>query len=139
MPTAYAAHEAGSVPAPEGPAFDGMLVLVVDDEERDRYLARQALAHLGCMVEEAGGAEEALLVLASRKPAAIVPTSSLPGLDGMSLLAELRSDPATEAIPVVIRTWTGSAARASGPRPARGARRAQAIGEPVLLPRCARF
>ncbi len=79
-------------------------VLIIDDEEMARYLARQIFrgSHRR-ILEAANGAEGAGLARFER-PALIVLDLIMPGRNGFDVLDELKSDPATRDIPVVVHT-----------------------------------
>jgi len=79
-------------------------VLAIDDEAMARYLVRQCLPVPAFEVTEAASAEEGLERARADRPDVIVLDLIMPGLDGRGALAELRQDPATRNIPVVIST-----------------------------------
>jgi CheY-like chemotaxis protein len=80
-------------------------VLIVDDEPDIRRIARLSLARLGGMeVIEASNGDEGLRQARDERPDAILLDVMMPGRDGPSTLAALRSDPGTAAIPVVFLT-----------------------------------
>lgn len=80
------------------------LILVVEDNEANQLLARAVLEMEGYRVEIAGSAPEAVEVLRSSVPDLILMDIQLPGQDGLSLTRQLKTDPATRAIPVVALT-----------------------------------
>lgn len=86
------------------PASAPRTALVVDDDEIARYLARGLLAELGCVVVEAPGGVSGLARATELRPDLIVLDLQMPDMDGFEVLARLRADPATAAIPVVVRT-----------------------------------
>jgi CheY-like chemotaxis protein len=80
-------------------------ILVVDDEDDIRAIGQISLSHVGgWQVLLAANGEEALRIAAAERPDAILLDVMMPGLDGPSVLARLRADPATAAIPVVFLT-----------------------------------
>ncbi|GIW05035.1 MAG: hypothetical protein KatS3mg059_1655 [Thermomicrobiales bacterium] len=83
-------------------------VLVVDDEEQIRRLVSIALRRAGYDVTVAADGDEALARIAEATPDLVVSDVMMPGLDGFALLAKLRADPATRAIPVILLTAKGS-------------------------------
>lgn len=80
------------------------LVLVVDDDEVERFLLRRALEAEGYTVEEAETADDALLCCQLTYPDAMVADIFLPGRTGIELCRALRDEPATMHIPVVLLT-----------------------------------
>jgi CheY-like chemotaxis protein len=80
-------------------------LLIIDDEEDIRKVARLALVHLGGMeVVEASNGPDGIAAAAALKPDGILLDVMMPGLDGPDVLGRLRSDPATAAIPVIFLT-----------------------------------
>ena len=79
------------------------LVGVVEDSEDTRMILRRILEPDYRVVECATGTE-ALIAFARREPDAILLDISLPGMDGVEVLARLRADPALQRIPVVALT-----------------------------------
>ncbi len=79
-------------------------VLIVEDEERSRKLARDIVASLGFATTEAESAERALEMVCERVPALVLMDIRLPGIDGIEALRRLRLDPRTQAVPVIAVT-----------------------------------
>ena len=79
-------------------------VLTIDDEEVSRYLVRQCLPMPAFEVTEASTAEEGVRRARSEHPDVIVLDLVMPGGGGQAALTELRADPITRNIPVVIST-----------------------------------
>lgn len=67
------------------------LVLVVDDEENERYLARRMLSAAGLRVAECDSGTAALAYCARETPAAIVLDGLMPGMDGIDTARALRA------------------------------------------------
>ena len=65
-------------------------VLVVDDDRSVRRLVVETLADSGFDLVEAANGEDALAVIAERKPEAIVLDLIMPGLDGFGVLEHLQ-------------------------------------------------
>jgi two-component system response regulator (stage 0 sporulation protein F) len=76
-------------------------VLIVDDEENIRALYKEELADEGYDVILASNGYEALEVLNSRKPDAIILDIKMPGMDGVTLL-KLIKERKDDDIPVII-------------------------------------
>jgi CheY-like chemotaxis protein len=86
-------------------------VLIIDDEDDIRRIARISLVKLGGMdVIEACSGSEGIRRAREGPLDAILLDVMMPGLDGPSTLAALRSDPRTASIPVIFLT-----AKALGP------------------------
>jgi CheY-like chemotaxis protein len=85
----------------------GQTVLLVDDEEFLRRVMKDLLVREGYEVVEAGTGVEALDQVDRHAPDVVVLDLNLPGMDGYSVLSELRSRPATRHIPVVVLTAKG--------------------------------
>lgn len=79
-------------------------ILIIDDDEIARYLVRGLLGNTGCAVTEARGGVEGLRLAKQHRPDLIVLDLSMPDLSGFEVLEELKRDPDTQAIPVVIYT-----------------------------------
>jgi two-component system cell cycle response regulator DivK len=80
------------------------LILVVEDNEKNRKLARDVLQVKGYRVVEADSAEAALERVAEQRPDLVLMDIHLPGMSGLQALARLREAPDTRAIPVVAFT-----------------------------------
>jgi CheY-like chemotaxis protein len=80
------------------------LILIVEDNEANQLLARAVLELEGYEVALAGSADEALQQIDNQTPDLILMDVQLPGQDGLSLTRQLKSDPKTEAVPVVALT-----------------------------------
>jgi PAS domain S-box-containing protein len=81
-------------------------ILVVDDNKGDRSLAVLYVQqiHPDVLVLEAFDGYEAMSLALSRRPSMILADFAMPGMDGLRLLQELRRQPETQNIPVVIIT-----------------------------------
>ena len=80
------------------------LVLIVDDNERNRRLARDVLRFAGLRTIEAGTARDGIRAAIEAEPDVILMDIRLPDLDGPAALSLLRADPRTAAIPIVAVT-----------------------------------
>ena len=80
------------------------LILVVEDNEANQLLVRAVLEMEGHRVSLAASAPEAIDQIRAARPDLILMDVQLPGQDGLSLTRDLKSDPATSAIPVVALT-----------------------------------
>ena len=79
-------------------------VLVVEDNLSLRDLYRSVLSAAGRDVIAVEDGLEALRMVASRRPGAIVLDLVLPGLNGREVYRRLKSSPETSHIPIVIIT-----------------------------------
>jgi signal transduction histidine kinase/CheY-like chemotaxis protein len=77
-------------------------VVVVEDDRRSFDLLRVYLEGAGARVVSARNGEEGLDTVRRLSPAGVVLDILLPGIDGWEVLARLKADPATAAIPVVV-------------------------------------
>jgi hypothetical protein len=78
------------------------LVLVVDDDLSVRELLRDLLVKEGFRVAPAGDGAEGLRLARELRPAIITLDVKMPGMDGWTVLTELKSDPELAAIPVIM-------------------------------------
>jgi CheY-like chemotaxis protein len=78
--------------------------LLIDDEERDRYLLKQALRKSSVVFSEAARAEEGIAMACRLLPDIIFLDLTMPGMHGPEALRKLKDEPATVHIPVVIVT-----------------------------------
>lgn len=79
-------------------------VLVVDDSKSARLMLRKMLQGFNVTVDAAETAEEALNYLRSQQPDAIFLDHTMPGMDGLAALRQIRSNPLTATIPVAMYT-----------------------------------
>jgi CheY-like chemotaxis protein len=81
-----------------------MKILIVDDSRFFRLANERALTKVGHEVVCAGDGEEGLRLARENRPDLIVLDMMLPILSGPSVLRELRKDPQTLSIPVMVLT-----------------------------------
>jgi threonine synthase len=78
-------------------------IVVIDDNPMDSRLIRRLLqAQKPYRVFEANSAAEGLKLIHERRPDLIVSDLTMPEMDGFALLEELKKDPATAKIPVIV-------------------------------------
>ena len=82
----------------------GELILVVEDNERNRKLVRDVLVFKGYRVAEAVTGEEGVRLARELRPALILMDIQLPGISGIDALAQIRADESTRAIHVMAVT-----------------------------------
>ncbi|HEV2381309.1 MAG TPA: response regulator [Terriglobia bacterium] len=81
------------------------LILIIDDEEDIREVAQMCLElTAGWRTEGVGSGAEGLACARSDRPDAILLDVMMPGQDGIAVLGDLRADPLTAAIPVIMLT-----------------------------------
>ncbi len=85
-----------------GPA--SALILIVDDEPLNVDLLEQELGDLGYRTDTAFGGLEALAKVAANPPDLILLDVMMPDLDGITVCRQLKDDPTTHLIPIVIMT-----------------------------------
>lgn len=79
-------------------------ILVVDDNQDNSLLMRELLSSRGYEVTTAATAEEAEELIKARHPDVILLDVVMPGKSGYELCHELKSDPKTRLIPIVMIT-----------------------------------
>lgn len=77
-------------------------VLVVDDEAMTRDLLRLMLKGTGLAIFEAEDGFQALEQVALHKPDIIILDVMMPGLDGLGVCRQLRSEPETANLPIIM-------------------------------------
>ncbi|HEV8632653.1 MAG TPA: response regulator [Chloroflexota bacterium] len=89
-------------------AFAGRVVLVAEDDEDVRDVARSALEEqLGVRVIEAGDGGEALLLIQAEKPSLVIMDLMLPKMLGWQVVRQTRADPNTRDTPIIALSGTG--------------------------------
>jgi signal transduction histidine kinase/CheY-like chemotaxis protein len=78
------------------------LVLVVDDDATVRELVERHLTRAGFAVVTASGGIEGLRLIRELQPAAVTLDIMMPDLDGWTVLAAMKGDPALASVPVVL-------------------------------------
>ena len=77
-------------------------ILIVDDELHNRRLLEVMLGPEGFHLLTAASGEEALAMVAQEHPDLILLDIMMPGMDGYRVVCEIKGDPATRNIPVII-------------------------------------
>lgn len=85
-------------------------ILVVDDEEDILELVRYNLTREGYQVSGAASGEAALKKARSETFHLIVLDLMLPGIDGLAVAKQLKNQPATKAVPIIMLTAKGEEA-----------------------------
>jgi CheY-like chemotaxis protein/phosphoribosyl 1,2-cyclic phosphodiesterase len=84
-----------------------LIILIVDDDEDLRILARKALMRTGHVVIEADNGEEGLRLVESHKPNLVLLDLNMPGMDGFEVLRRLRARENGRSLPVIVLTAFG--------------------------------
>jgi len=79
-------------------------VLIIDDEEKDRYFLKRALRDTGVEVGDAASGSEGIARAFADSPDMIILDLGMPEMDGFQVLRALRGDSRTSNVPVVINT-----------------------------------
>jgi two-component system cell cycle response regulator DivK len=80
------------------------LILIIEDNEKNRRLARDVLQFKGYRTIESETAEEGIRLAHEQKPALILMDFHLPGMNGIEAFQVLRADAETKAIPILAVT-----------------------------------
>ena len=80
------------------------LILIIEDNDKNRKLLRDLLQVKGHKTIETETAEEGLKLALEKSPALILMDIQLPGMDGITALKQLRANPQTNNIPVIAIT-----------------------------------
>ena len=86
---------------PPSPAVEGLLVLIVDDSDRNRKLARDVLRAAAFRTLEAASGAEAIALAGEHLPDVILMDLRLPDMDGTDAARKLAARDRTSSIPVV--------------------------------------
>ncbi|MEB3289115.1 MAG: response regulator, partial [Leptolyngbya sp.] len=102
LPYASAIHEDERLGPPPSPIPPGATVLIIEDmptaaAQISRYLEELNLRPITCTL-----AEEALTLAREQQPALIILDLMLPDRPGTEVLSQIKADPQTQAIPVLI-------------------------------------
>jgi len=80
------------------------LILVVEDNDKNRKLVRDVLTFKGYEIIEAETGEEGVRLAQERHPSLVLMDIRLPGIDGIEALRRLRAEQATRGIPIMAMT-----------------------------------
>ena len=81
-----------------------MKILVVEDHPTQLKLAHQVLSSAGHKVSDAEDAEQAFAAIKKDRPQLILLDLTLPGMDGLELVRQIKADPDTRGIHIVTLT-----------------------------------
>jgi signal transduction histidine kinase/CheY-like chemotaxis protein len=79
-------------------------VLIIDDNERDRYLLRHLLRSMNVVVTEAFNGPDGLVKAREEHPGLIFLDLAMPEMSGFDVFRRLQSDPRTSGIKVIVNT-----------------------------------
>jgi two-component system cell cycle response regulator DivK len=82
----------------------GALILIVEDNDKNRKLVRDVLTFKGYEVIESETGEGGIRLAQERRPSLVLMDIRLPGIDGIEALRRLRAEPTTRGIPVLAMT-----------------------------------
>ncbi len=82
----------------------GELILVIEDNEKNRKLVRDVLTFKGYSIVEADNGEDGVRLAGEKLPKLILMDIQLPGIDGIEALRRIRANEATRAIPIIAVT-----------------------------------
>jgi len=85
-------------------------ILVVEDEQDIQELIRYNLTKEGYRVTVVATGEEALWAVHGDPPGLVLLDLMLPGIDGLEVARQLKSDPTTRGVPLIILTAKGDEA-----------------------------
>ena len=91
---------------PDPVSGDGKVLLVDDDDTVRRFFVR-ALTRAGFDVVEACDGPEGMARIAEDLPSVVVLDNRMPGMSGLDVLNELRGNPQTRTLPVILVTAQG--------------------------------
>lgn len=80
------------------------LILIIEDNEKNRKLCRDVLQVKGYRTIESENAEDGIKLAAEQVPALILMDIQLPGMDGVTAMKQLRADAVTKSIPIIAIT-----------------------------------
>ncbi len=79
-------------------------ILIADDEASLRFLIHETIADPALQILEAKDGPEALRIARSQHPKMILLDVAMPGLSGVEVCQQLKADPATRDIQIVMLT-----------------------------------
>jgi two-component system cell cycle response regulator DivK len=82
----------------------GALILIVEDNDKNRKLVRDVLTFKGYEVIETETGEEGVRLAQERGPSLVLMDIRLPGIDGVEALRRLRAEETTREIPIMAMT-----------------------------------
>jgi len=86
-------------------------ILIVEDHPTMREAMRLVLEHEGFVIREAGDGTNALAMVRDQPPDLMFLDLNIPGVSGADVLSQLKADPATRDVRIIIVTATGEEGR----------------------------
>ena len=80
------------------------LILIIEDNEKNRKLIRDLLQAKGYQTTESESAEDGLRLAEEKLPALILMDIQLSGMDGITAMKQLKAVPKTKTIPIMAIT-----------------------------------
>ncbi|HMH50848.1 MAG TPA: response regulator [Candidatus Acidoferrum sp.] len=80
------------------------LILIVEDNEKNRKLVRDVLTFKGYRLAEAETGEDGVRLAKELRPDLVLMDIQLPGINGITALGQIRDDPAIRDTPVIAVT-----------------------------------
>ena len=80
------------------------LILIVEDNEKNRKLVRDVLTFKGYRLAEAETGEDGVRLAKALRPDLVLMDIQLPGINGITALGQIRDDPAIRDTPVIAVT-----------------------------------
>ncbi len=79
-------------------------ILIIDDQEAFRRLNAELLKLDGHQVWTSGNGREALQIIQDESPEIVLLDLMMPGIDGFQVCRQIKSDPSTQSIIVIVIT-----------------------------------
>ena len=101
----YELSSPATIGEPQSPPFSRRpLVLVVDDSAANRELIEACLAGIDCDVRLAADGPSAIRITEETRPDLVLLDVQMPGMDGYEVCQQIKANPATRLLPVVMIT-----------------------------------
>ena len=91
------------------PGSQGLSILVVDDSLTTRMLEQSILEGAGYQVDTASSGEDGLEKIRRKHYALVLCDVEMPGIDGFTVVEQVRADPAIHDVPVILVTSRAAA------------------------------
>jgi phosphoribosyl 1,2-cyclic phosphodiesterase/CheY-like chemotaxis protein len=91
----------------EASGAGSLLILIIDDDEDLRILARKVLIKAGHRVMDAAGGDDGLRMIETERPDLLLLDLNMPAPDGFEVLRRLRANEDTRSLAVIVLTGQG--------------------------------